>query len=76
MTDPDYAPESATLVSTSGTDPHARDRVVTLRGPPSDISSLVLFLVFISGYPTNELRIATKSSSKLITIQLRCPRMH
>ena len=32
MTDPDYAPESATSVSTSGTDPHARDRVVTLRG--------------------------------------------
>ena len=61
MTDPDYAPESATSVSTSGTDPHAHDRVVTLRGPPSDISSLVLLLVFISRFPMNELRIATNA---------------
>ena len=59
LTDPDYAPESETSVSTSGTGSHAHDPEVTLRGPLSDISSLVLLFVTISPIPQNELREST-----------------
>ena len=61
LTDPYCAPESAKSVFTSRTGSHARDGVVTLSENPSTISSLVLLLVLISGFPTNELRVATNA---------------
>ena len=65
MTGPDCAPESAKSVSTSRTCSHAHDGVVTLRGNPSPISSLVLLLGLISRFPTNELRVATNAQKRL-----------
>ena len=41
------------------------DRVVTLKGPPSSISSLVLLLVLISRIPQNELRVPMNASEHL-----------
>ena len=61
MTDPDCAPEAAKSVSTSRTGSHGGDGVHTLREDPSTISSLVLLLVLISRFPTNELRVARKA---------------
>ena len=58
LTDPDCAPKPTRSVSTSRTGSHARDEVLTLRENPSTISSLVLLLVLISRFPTNELRVA------------------
>ena len=65
MNDPDCAPESAKSVSTSWTGSPAREDVVTLRENPSTISSLVLLLVFVSLFPTNELRVATNTSESI-----------
>ena len=61
MTDPDCAPESVKSVSTSTTGSHAYDGVVTLRENPSTFSSLVVLLVLISRFHTNELRVATNA---------------
>ena len=68
-------PEFAPSVSTSGTGSHAHEGVVTLRVPPSAISSFVLLLVLISQIPQNELG-EPRNTSKLITIQSQCLRMH
>ena len=51
LTDPNCAPESATSVSTSLIGSLEHDGFVTLSGPPSAISSLVLLLVFIFRIP-------------------------
>ena len=51
LTDPKRAPESATSFSTSLIGSLAHGWFVTLSGPPSAISSLVLLLVFISRPP-------------------------
>ena len=51
LTDPKRAPESATSVSTSLIGSLAHGWFVTLSGPPSAISSLVLSLVFIFQIP-------------------------
>ena len=61
LTDLDCAPESAKSVSTSRTGSHARDGVDTLKENPSTISSLILLLILISRFPTNELRVATNA---------------
>ena len=58
-------PLEAKTVFTFRTGSHARDGVVTLRENPSTISSLVLLLVLISRFPTNELRVATNAQERL-----------
>ena len=65
LTDPDCTLESAKSVLTSRTGSHARSGVINLRENPSTISSLVLLLGLISGFPTNELRVATIAQKRL-----------
>ena len=65
LTDPDCAPGSAKIVSTSRTGSHARSGVINLRENPSTIFSLVLLLGLISRFTANELRVAIIAQKRL-----------